>query len=443
MLEPFESKFGFRIQLVFVFALCLLAKGVYAGQELRSERVVVVQPGETLSEIVEREIRSVVHWSAVARHNNIQDAASITAGQIIRIPLTFTRSTERAVVLFVKGGAERRSDDRSRGRDQRLKRGDEIRVGDDIRTDHNGFVSVEFSSGSIINVQPDSHISVINLACKESDENCIIELYAKKGGVQSRVNNRSNQPVEFKIETPSGSAAVRGTVFDIDTSSAKSATAVTRGKVDMQSQGITAGVDGGFGVVAVSGSAPSVPRALLEPPTMREMPVRFAKGDKLYWWKNAEAVAYNLAISRDEEATAVESSASVSDPRFVIPVVLQGQHYVHVRSVDSHGLKGMPATLPIKLVATLPTAKAPIVVGEFIGKDAAFTLQKGVGASALTYEIQLADNPAFDQAESYDIDVGQGVVLVFSGGDELWARARAVFADFHVSKYSEAVRVSR
>lgn len=441
MLKPYERKRGINLQLVFLVVLCVLSAHVYAGQELRSERVVIVQPGETLSEIVEREMRSIVYWPAVARHNNIQDASSITAGQAIRIPLTYTRSNEHAVVLFVKGNVERIAT--GRDQDSRLRRGDEIRVGDEIRTSGNGFASVEFSAGSIINVQPNSHISVVNLACKETDSNCIIELYVEKGGVQSRVNQRSDQPVKFKIETPSGSAAVRGTVFDVDTSSLQSATVVTRGKVDMSAEGVTAGVDGGFGVVAAAASAPGVPKVLLEPPTMKEAPTRLAKGDMIYWWENTEAESYNVSISKDLEATTVESTANINDSDFAIPVALQGQYYVNIRSIDSQGLKGMPTSLPVQLVSIIKTVKTPIVVGELVGENVAFTLQKGVAADALTYEIQISDNQEFSEAESYDIDVGEGAVVSLPDGTGLWSRARAVFAGFNVSNYSETVRIFR
>lgn len=429
------------VQILWLAALWVICSGVDAGQALRSERVVIVQPGETLSEIVERELRSAVHWSAVARHNNIQDAALISAGQSIRIPLTYTRSNEHAIVLFVKGGAERRGADPSR--DARLQSGDEIYVGDEIRTNDNGFASIEFSSGSIINVQPNSHVSIIDLACKETDSSCVIELYAQKGEVQSRVNHRPNQPVEFKIETPSGAAAVRGTVFDVGASSVNSITGVTQGKVDMSAEGSTAKLSAGYGVVTAISSAPGTPKMLLDPPVIKNVPLRLAKGDVLEWWENSEAAGYSVTISRDLNATKVVSVITITNSDFALPVDLQGPHYVSIRSIDSQGLKGIPTTLPVQLVSLVPTASIPVIVGERVGSKAAFTLVKGVRKRTISYEIQVANDPSFDLSDSYDIDIGEGVVLPFADDTVVWSRVRAVFGDDKVGHYSKAVRVTR
>lgn len=441
LLKPNERTRRNALQLVFTVVLCLFCMGVYAGQALRSERVVVVQPGETLSEIVERELRSVVHWRAVARHNNIQDSALISVGQSIRIPLTYTRSNEHAIVLFAKGGAALRG--ANPDRDARLQSGDEIYVGDEIRTNENGFASIEFSSGSIINVQPNSHISIVDLSCKKTDASCIIELYAEKGEIQSRVNHRPNQPVEFKIETPSGAAAVRGTVFDVGASTLRSITGVTRGKVDMSAEGITAGVEAGYGVVTAMASAPGTPIILLEPPAIKSTPIRLAKGDMIYWWGNTEAASYNVTISRDLKATVVESTTNTTDSSFAIPLALQGQHYINIRSVDTEGLKGMQTSLPVELVSIVSAKNTPIVSGELLKASAAFTLEAGVQTGAISYEIQLANNPGFSESESFDLEVGQGVVISFADDKVLWSRARAVFADFKVSNYSKAIRVSQ
>ena len=229
--------------LVFVFSL-----PVFATPDFRSEKVVVVKAGETLSEIVERELRSAALWPAIARHNNIQNPANLRQGQKIRIPLIYTRSKEHAVTLFVKGDVRVLP---AKGADkQPLKRGERINVGDEIFTGEDGFASVEFSSGSVINIQPGSHVAIIDIACENDDENCIIEVYTETGAVQSRVNPQSERKVQFLINTPSGSAAVRGTVFDLNANTERSITGVTSGLVDVSASGVTENLETGFGVVA-------------------------------------------------------------------------------------------------------------------------------------------------------------------------------------------------
>ncbi|MCB1756276.1 MAG: FecR domain-containing protein [Gammaproteobacteria bacterium] len=426
--------------IVLLALFSIFSLPVSATPEFRSEKLVTVQPGETLYEIVKREMRSPEHWPAIARHNNIQNPATIRQGQVIRIPLIYTRSKESAVVIFVKGTASRRLVDT--GDDAKISRGDAVNVGDQIRTGHDGFVSVEFRSGSVINVQPDSHISIVDIDCEDNASDCIIEIYAEKGGVQSRVNARENQPVQFRINTPSGSAAVRGTIFDIDTGMEQSATGVTSGQVDMIAEGETVEVDRGFGVISEAGNPPGAPTPLLLPPVFTQVPKRLVKGEALQWWADPDAAAYQLQFSEDESASKVVSSALVEEPSYALMDEPRGDYYLTLRSVDELGLKGLPSMTPVQLVSTRANAATPGLDGALYGASAAFTLASGVkGASG--YEIQVSADPDFMSFLGVDVAVGQGADVAIEPGATLWARSRAVFEDYRVGPYSEVVEVSR
>ena len=66
--------------LVVAAVLGLLWQSVFAAPLLRSDRIVTIKPGETLSQVVERELGSSAYWPAIAEHNGILDPADLKAG---------------------------------------------------------------------------------------------------------------------------------------------------------------------------------------------------------------------------------------------------------------------------------------------------------------------------------------------------------------------------
>ena len=108
--------------------IMLTWQSAVAAPLLRSDRIVTIMPGETLSQVVERELGSSAYWPAVAEHNGILDPADLKAGQKLRIPVPYTRSKERAVVLFVKGRVTHKP---ALSRTAvALKKGQQVQVGD-------------------------------------------------------------------------------------------------------------------------------------------------------------------------------------------------------------------------------------------------------------------------------------------------------------------------
>jgi len=427
-------------QAVWLVAALLFSFTLHASPDFRHEKHVVVQPGETLSEIVQREMRSFVHWPAVAHHNNIQNPAMLQVGQIIRIPLIYTRSEERAVVLFVKGDVRvRRAEEASF---EALPRGAQIEVGDEIQTGKQGFVSLEFRSGSVVNIQPDSHVSVVDIACEAEDKPCVIELYAEKGTVQSRVNKPSGRDVKFLINTPSGSAAVRGTVFDTSAQPAKSLTGVLEGQVAVSAGGGGKDVDAGYGIVTVAGEVPGLLKPLLPEPTVKALPNRISPQDRIDWWQDSAAETYELRISSDAAGSDVAFQARQSDSGIRLEIQQGGQHFLTLRAVDTEGFTGLPTVVPVILAQLRSGVSAPSLSATHHTDGAAFSLVNRV-AGAIGYEIQVAEDRNFIGATSVDLAIDEdGAYLGLGEGVTLWARARALFPGGHVSQFGEPVSIS-
>ncbi len=183
-------------------------------------RDVVVADGDTLSSIAARELGKAGYAPQLAEFNALVTNAPLIPGNIIRIPIHVPARGEFAQVVFVKGNvtASRAGDDavQTGSAQIAIERDMEVLSGDMIKTGSDGYVSIEFSSGSVVNMQPDTEAMLSRLNCLPGDDSCVIEIKTIKGKVTSNVERRDDQPVDFRISTPYASAAVRGTVFDID-----------------------------------------------------------------------------------------------------------------------------------------------------------------------------------------------------------------------------------
>lgn len=238
-------------------------------------RTVVVEEGETLRSIARREFGKTGLSSMLASFNALKESEPLIAGQIIRIPLFTPVERQFATVIFVKGEVSKNN--------KQVEREDKIYLHELLKTGDDGFASLQFSSGSVVNLQPMTHAKLERLNCLESDDSCLIVLNSPQGEVTSDVNRRDGQPTEFTIKTPYASAAVRGTQFEMNAVTEKLLVGVTEGEVLLQAGVTDVPLDQGFGSVAPANKPPSGPIALLPAPVYRYIPTRAAKGDSISW----------------------------------------------------------------------------------------------------------------------------------------------------------------
>ncbi len=404
-----------------------------AEQAYRSEKIVIVKSGETLIEIVEREMRSHFYWPSIARYNNIKNPNKLKVGQVVRIPRSFSLSSEAAVVLFVKGDVNRLPATESKK--VPVARADRVFVGDEILTGEQGFVSIEFSSGSIININPNSHVSVVDIDCKPSAENCIIELHSDSADVQSRVKQRGDQETQFIIITPSGVAAVRGTNFDLGVSDVQTNTGVVSGQVDVSSLGETSEVGKGFGATVAKGFPPSNPSPLLSAPRLVGVSRRLNDQGLVAWEENSQVQSYQITFSKDKSVNRVISQTRASGTRTNVPQMYNGHYYMTIRAVDEWGIKGWPKTIPITIVS-VRSDSAPVLTAEVYDGKAWFSIQNDIpGFQA--FEMQISGARSFKDFISVDILKDESASLPISKGVTLWARSRALYGSFEVGEYSE------
>lgn len=418
-------------------------------------RDVLVAEGDTMRSLAKRELGRTGFAAQLAEFNGLVESAPLIPGNIIRVPIHVPERGEFAEVLFVKGdvfaqrsvqidnagatvAASTTSQDSAAISDTasiQLRRNAEVLSGDVISTGPNGYISIEFSSGSVINLQPETEATLIRLNCLPNDDSCLIEINTKRGKVSSDIDTRDNQPVDFRISTPYASAAVRGTVFDIDAQEESLLVGVTEGEVDLSALQQTVGLDEGFGSVVVEGEAPSEPIELLPAPVFKRVPARVAPGDSVTWWPFTNAAQYGALLATDEAGTETLASFIVDTDAIGFPSIESGDYYLILRAIDDNGLQGF--TSNTRLTIAEIDADTPAVQTTVTKQGREFLVSViDPPDNAAGFEIQISSTEQFSDPLSVDVD-GNGSAVFRLDNDQVFTRARVLLDPFTVSAYGD------
>jgi hypothetical protein len=403
---------------------------VVAGSIIARDTTAIA--GDTFRSIARRELGKSGLSSQLAAFNDLPEDSPLEDGQLIRIPLYVPARREFATVVFVKGQVSRA--------DTALQRDDEIYLNDLIATGENGFLSLEFSSGSVVNLQPNTAARLMRLNCLPVDDSCLIEVEADTGELKADVNSRNGQPTEFRITTPYASAAVRGTVFDVNTRDASVLIGVTEGNVDVAAQDIMVPLDAGFGAITEEGKPPSDPIELLPAPVYRYVPLRVAAGDEISWWELSDVNTWLAQLSTDSAGNSVTAEFSSTTNHLQITDVEPGDYYLNLRGLDGNGLKGFVSSTRLT-VAAIDESLQPIDIT--VTRQGREFLASIVNppADAAGFEIQVANTKDF--TDPLSVDVGQPGSAVFRMDSvQVYARARLLLNPQTVSAFG-AVAESR
>ena len=401
-------------------------------------RDVVVADGDTLSSIAARELGKTGYAPQLAEFNALVTNAPLVPGNIIRIPIHVPARGEFAQVVFVKGivTASRSADDTEQADNAQItiERDMEVLSGDSIVTGSDGYVSIEFSSGSVVNMQPDTEAILSRLNCLPGDDSCVIEIKTIRGKVTSNVERRDDQPVDFRISTPYASAAVRGTVFDIDAADLLRI-GVTEGTVGVAAEGQQIDLEAGFGSIVEEGQAPSPPIALLPAPVFKRVPARVAPEDTITWWPFSDAAAYDALVSNDENGNETLVTFEVSNDQIRFDTIDAGEYYLFIRAIDQNGIRGFTSNVPIT-IASVDTTIAPVVTA--VSRQGSEFLVQIVDppANATGFEIQIANTEAFEDPLSVDVNT-TGAAVFRLASDRVFSRARILLDPQTVSTFGE------
>lgn len=121
-----------------------------------------------------------------------------------------------------------------RGEFQTLAQGDMIKTGDVVRSGEQSTAEFKWADGTRWKIMPRTKISVkksTHNAIKKADES---QLKLSAGKVFVRIVKALKPASQFKVETPTAVAAVRGTIFSVEYKEGQSQVAVFKGAVQVK-----------------------------------------------------------------------------------------------------------------------------------------------------------------------------------------------------------------
>lgn len=323
------------------------------------EWVYTLRADETLTDIAQRLLTDRVSLNQLAQHNNLADKTDLSGGDQIRIPLSWLqRQPKPATASSVSGNVLHVSG--NNGLKSPLSENSIIRVGDEVISAA-GTATIMLADGSELRMAPNSRLIFNRLTQYGKTGMTDTRLRLQRGEVHTRVKPVMENGVRFEIETPSAVAAVRGTVFSMQTSADGSRVQVTEGIVDFGQPGQTRQIPAGYGAsVSATGSAPMSIRRLppapaLNPiaPVLKQLPAELS-------WQPSGANQYRVNIF-EEDGGAWRQSKDTAEARFDISQLDNGRYEIHLAALDQHGITGMPtmASIEVDLQAQAPKLILP------------------------------------------------------------------------------------
>lgn len=377
----------------------LLAPGAHAADWFYT-----VRPGDELWNVAARYCGSASYAPRIAAENGLADAASIQPGARLRIPVEWlVRQPATAEVTAVRGDAfllvptERPAE-----------AGAAVEMGQRLRTDE-GAAVVTFADGSTLQISEHSDV-LFNVLTAYGDTGMVdTNLRFYRGRSTSRIEP-GNGGSRFRISTPSGTAAVRGTEFRLGVESERTLTETVEGEVGFrQDQEIV--LPAGFGVVAGPGTAER--ESLLPAPTWISAAGTHTPGAELRWQALAGAERYRVSAYGAANPLNPVLERLVDEPRFVIDDLDTGLHRITVRGVSPRDLEGFDAELQVQIMAAAPQLAAD---DDMVRGAARLSWQ----ATRPPYQVQLADDASFASAEEHTTATAQLALPDLPGGQYYW-----------------------
>ncbi len=322
---------------------------------IAEEWTYTVREGDNLWNVTERHLTSMKYVKRLQRLNRIQDPYVIPPGTKLRIPIEWTqRNTQEvfAKVVAVHGTAGVRRVNTTEYQtvvlNMRLSQGDEIQSEDD------SFVTVQFADGSRMRVQDNSYVRLEHMEIFGDFGlvDTLIEL--KQGRTENDVPTEPNVDTRFRIKTPSAISSVRGTDFRVGTleEGASTSSEVLSGVVQVSGEKRAIRVLAGFGSVTSLGAAPLSPVILLPAPDLSATP-SFYESLPMVITLNplSGAEAYRAQIAIDHEFENLWADFTTASLPFRDGDIPDGDYWLRIRGIDGSGIEGKDAVVAFSLNA--------------------------------------------------------------------------------------------
>lgn len=326
--------------------------------------VYTIRPGDELWSLAAKYCGSSSFADDLAAHNQLEDPTAIRAGSRLRIPVAWlVRAPANAVLVDRIGDVELVTANGASAAEV----GVEVHMGMRLRT-ADGSASVRFADGSTLRVAANSDV-LFNVLTVFGDTGMVdthLRYYSGRGEADIR---RQATGSRFRVSTPSGVAAVRGTAFRVAVEAEATRSETTRGEIGFANSSGTQSVPAGFGVVASSAGIDR--EALLPAPAVNAPTGALAQAEQFGWSAVAGAVSYRVTLAEASRPGVIVRDETRADPQTGFATVPAGEYLLAVRAIAASGLEGFDSSVPVRIASPGPVL-APVAL-------------QSVGAARLTW----------------------------------------------------------
>lgn len=356
-----------------------------------------VEKGDKLIKICNKYLENPKRWHEVSKFNRMKNPDTILPGQRVKIPVRLLAGVPvDGKVTFVYGDVKAQKDKKTEWVNIGL--GDAVAKGTNIQTGKASSVEVTFSDRNSIFIKSNTILG-ITTSEKRGPAYTVNNFYLQTGRAITKIKEATGSNSRIIINTPSAVASVRGTEFRVSVDEALSMrTEVLTGLVGVSAMNQAVKVQKGEGTYVQKGSAPSIPRNLLEAPKIvdhkqlyKDMPLKFT------FEEMPGMFSVRGMVTTDKEGRNIldEKVVKSKEPMNFVNLA-DGIYYFFCQGIDELGLEGFQsAPYEIKLKAN-PLPPLIQIKGDdvdFIGKSAEFTWLRVKDVSG--YHIQLAKDKDF------------------------------------------------
>ena len=287
-----------RIGAILLAALVAGAAGAASAADAAAEasHEHVLQPGDTLIGLARRFLVDPAQWIEVARYNQVRDPRRMPVGRSLRIPLRLMRTEAVPAAIVSASGAVRSGS-------QPVASGQGVAEGADVSTGSDGQVTLRLVDGTLLRLRSGGRVRIDESRRVLGTDGVRSGVQLEQGRVEIQAKPaRGGQP-GFRIGTPQGVLAVRGTEFRVSVEGPATRGEVLEGAVAVSGNPSAPSqrVAGGFGTVVDAAGQVAPPVALLPAPDLSGLPALHERPlVRLPLTPLAGARAYRVQVARDD-----------------------------------------------------------------------------------------------------------------------------------------------